>query len=192
MKKSIIAVSALMTFAAAQAQSEVLRIELTDGTVQNIDVALICEMSFAINDEPSTIAGTYTGTNTVVVGGQFSYTAEVTCVITENIDGTINFTWPTYTLAGTVMGDLTLGSYTVSNIAYDKTRGGWFRDYSEDGLVQHFSAVQNGSATMDKDYTLGKNSTILIMMEDGAIKVTNPFKLGAMPLPISASFDGKR
>lgn len=58
----------------------------------------------------------------------------------------INFRWRSYSLAGTVMGDLTLGA----------------------------------------------TSTILIEKSENGIKVTNPFKLGAMPFPITATFEGTK
>lgn len=193
MKKSIIAAAFLCAFTAS-AETEYLKIELNDGTVSTVAVGDIKEMTF-ITEETSPaeeLAGTYTGTNTIVVGGQFTYTAETSVVITANEDGTVNFTWQEYMLGGTVMGDLTLGTCTISNIAYDEDKGGFYRDYSNDGLTQHFKAEQGGTATMDKDYPVGATSTILIEKTDEGIKVTNPFKLGAMPFPITASYEGKK
>lgn len=193
MKKSIIAAAFLCAFTAS-AETEYLKIELNDGTVSTVAVGDIKEMTF-ITEETSPaeeLAGTYTGTNTVVVGGQFTYTAETSVVITANEDGTVNFTWQEYMLGGTVMGDLTLGTCTISNIAYDEDKGGFYRDYSNDGLTQHFKAEQGGAATMDKDYALGATSTIFIEKTDAGIKVSNPFKLGAMPFPITASYEGKK
>lgn len=193
MKKSIIA-AAFLCALTASAETEYLKIELNDGTVSTVAVGDIKEMTF-ITEETSPaeeLAGTYTGTNTVVVGGQFTYTAETSVVITANEDGTVNFTWQEYMLGGTVMGDLTLGTCTISNIAYDEDKGGFYRDYSNDGLTQHFKAEQGGTATMDKDYALGATSTILIEKTDAGIKVSNPFKLGAMPFPITASYEGKK
>lgn len=193
MKKSIIAAAFLCAFTAS-AETEYLKIELNDGTVSTVAVGDIKEMTF-ITEETSPaeeLAGTYTGTNTVVVGGQFTYTAETSVVITANEDGTVNFTWQEYMLGGTVMGYLTLGTCTISNIAYDEDKGGFYRDYSNDGLTQHFKAEQGGTATMDKDYALGATSTILIEKTDAGIRVSNPFKLGAMPFPITASYEGKK
>lgn len=193
MKKSIIAAAFLCAFAAS-AETEYLKIELNDGTVSTVAVGDIREMTF-ITEETSPaeeLAGAYTGTNTVVVGGQFTYTAETSVVITANEDGTVNFTWQEYMLGGTVMGDLTLGTCTISNIAYDEDKGGFYRDYSNDGLTQHFKAEKGGTATMDKDYALGATSTILIEKTDAGIRVSNPFKLGAMPFPITASYEGKK
>lgn len=44
---------------------------------------------------------------------------------------------------------------------------------------------------MDNDYTLGSPSTILIVKGEDGISVTNPFKLGAMPFPLTSTFEGK-
>lgn len=194
MKKYIIAAMALAVASIANAQTEVLKIELNDGTTQTIAVDNIKEMTFATEQgaETESIAGVYAGTNTVVVGGTFTYTADIQPSITANEDGTVNFTWPEYNLTGTVMGDLTLGTVTIPNIPYDESKGGYYLDYSALGLTQHFTAMQNGTASMDKDYTLGETSTILIEKTENGIKVTNPFKLGAMPLPISATFEGTK
>lgn len=194
MKKHIIAAIAIATATIANAQTEVLKIELNDGTTQTFAVENVKEMTFAVEGESPAeeIAGAYTGTNTVVVGGQFTYTTDLTATISANADGTVNFTWPQYNLTGTVMGDLTLGTVTIPNIPYDEAKGGFYLDYSDLGLTQHFTAMQNGTATMDKDYVLGTTSTILIEKSDTGIKVTNPFKLGAMPLPISATFEGTK
>lgn len=198
MKKTILAALAIATLMGAHAQTEVLRIELTDGTVRTVPVESIKEMTFGEEEEPEEptlaekIAGTYSGTNTVVVGGNFTYTADCTCEITANADGTVNFTWNQYSLKGTVMGDLTLGTCTISDIAWDEAQGGFYRDYSNDGIKQHFTAEKDGTTSMDKDYELGATSTILIEMTEGGIKVTNPFKLGAMPLPLTATFEGDK
>lgn len=180
----------LVASAGASAQTEVLRIELNNGTFQTLKVSDIKEMTFG--NEESSVAGVYKGVNTVVVGGTMTYTKDVEVLISENADGTINFTWPQYSLSGTVMGELTLGTVTIPNIPFDESKGGYFLDYSSLGLKQHFTAMNNGNATMDQDYILGDTSTILIETTENEIKVTNPFKLGAMPLPITATFEGNR
>lgn len=193
MKKSIIA-AAFLCAITASAETEYLKIEFNDGRVSTVAVGDIREMTFITEAASAAeeIAGSYTGTNTVVVGGQFTYTAETAADITANEDGTVNFTWHEYELAGTVMGDLTLGTCTISNIAYDEAKGAFYRDFSADGISQHLKAEQNGNVTMDKDYVLGATSTILIEKTDDGIKVSSPFKLGAMPFPITASYEGNK
>lgn len=192
MKKLYTIAAAAAICLAANAQTEVMKIELTDGNVQTIKIESIKEITFATETE--TMAGTYNGTVTLNVGGMYDYPTTVAVTIVQNTDGTLNFTWPEYKLEGTMMGNLTLGTYTISNIAYDESKGGYYRDYSNDGLQQHFTAIAEGAAqpTFDKDYDLGATSTILIEKTDTGIKVTNPFKLGAMPLSISASFEGSK
>lgn len=191
MKKSIISAIALFSATSLFAQTEVMKIELTNGTFQTISIEDIKEVTFETT-ETSGIAGTYTGVNTVVVGGQFTYTANTDVVITANEDGTINYTWNEYSLAGTVMGDLTLGKVTIPDIPYNEEKGGYYLDYSDLGLIQHFTAISGGTASMDKDYVLDSPSTILITKTENGIMVENPFKLGAMPLPISSSFTGSK
>lgn len=194
MKKTIIAalVLAAATATAAYADNEVLTIELKDGTTQTIPVDNIRQMTFAAASPAASIAGAYTGTNSVVVGGAYTYTTSLTATITANADGTVNFTWPQYSLSGTIMGELTLGTVTIANIPYDETKGGFYLDYSAAGLTQHFTAVKDGTTSMDKDYTLGTPSTILIQKTDTGIKVVNPFKLGAMPFPITATLEATK
>ena len=138
-------------------------------------------------------AGSWKGTNTVVVGGQFTYTADITYKITSNDDGTINIVVPEYQLPGTVMGDLTLGTYTIANIAYDKERNAFYRDYANDGLSMHLKAEKDGSATMDSDYTFENNdANILVKLTDEGIEVVNNFQPGRMPFPIACSFSGTK
>lgn len=185
----------LAAAATAAAQTPVMNIVLKDGSTQTIKLENITEVTFGeITETPTAgqVAGTYKGVNTVVVGGMYSYTAEVEVNVTANADGTVNFTWPEYKLTGTVMGDLTLGTYTIPNLAWDADKGGFFADYSDAGINMHFKAVQGGTAIMDKDYTLGKTSTVLVKVTDKGITVENPFKLGAMPFPIVATFDGAK
>ena len=192
MKKLYTIAAAAAICLAAGAQTEVMKIELADGNVQTIRIESIKEITFATETEQPTMAGTYTGTNTLTVGGMYDYSTTISAVIAENPDGTIDFTWPEYNLDNTMMGNLTLGAYTISNIPYDESKGGYYLDYSEAGLKQHFKAQNGETPTFDNDYVLGTGSTILIEKTDTGIKVTNPFKLGAMPLSISASFEGAK
>lgn len=129
-------------------------------------------------------SGTYNGTITLNVAGQYSYNADITCVITEGGDETITITFPEYSLAGTMMGDMTLGSVTVGNLTYDESKGGFFRSYGGEGITQ----TMNGTA-----YPLNVPSSILVVREkDGKITIENPFTLGKMPLPLTATFSGKK
>ena len=93
------------------------------------------------------------------------------------------------------MGDLTVGGYKVCGLTYDEAKGGYYRDYSADGLSAHFTAVSGGVATMDADYTLGVNkstgtpSSLLVKIDNGNLSATNNFALGNMPFDCVSTFD---
>lgn len=196
MKKSILlAAAALLMASGAKAETEYLSILLNNGTTKKVAVSDIKEMSFTTEDEPApsfaeAYAGSYEGVNTVAVAGQ-SYSAKIKYEITANEDGTVDLALPQYDLTNTVMGNLTLGAYSIRGIAYDEEKQAFYRAYGNDGLSMHFYAIQPGSETpsFDKDYNFSATSDITLKKaEDGTITVTNSFQLGAMPFPIVATF----
>lgn len=134
---------------------------------------------------------------TVTVGGQFTYNNDnVTYELrrykddkTDKLDVTV----PSYSLANTVMGDLTLGTYTVKGLVYDEAQGGYYRDYKNDGLLFHFTAVKNGKTTMDKDYEFAadEDNNILVKYEGNNVSsIVNTFQVGTMPFGIVSVFSG--
>lgn len=134
---------------------------------------------------------------TVTVGGQFTYNNDnVTYELRRYKDGEtdkLDVTVPSYTLANTIMGDLTLGSYTVKGLVYDEAQGGYYRDYKNDGLKFHFTAVQGGKTTMDKDYDFAtdKDNNILVKYEGNDVSsIVNTFQVGNMPFGIVSVFSG--
>lgn len=134
---------------------------------------------------------------TVTVGGQFTYNNDnVTYELRRYKDGKtdkLDVTVPSYTLANTIMGDLTLGSYTVKGLVYDEAQGGYYRDYKNDGLKFHFTAVQGGKTTMDKDYDFAtdKDNNILVKYEGSNVSsIVNTFQVGTMPFGIVSVFSG--
>lgn len=134
---------------------------------------------------------------TVTVGGQFTYNNDnVTYELRRYKDGEtdkLDVTVPSYTLANTVMGNLTLGSYTVKGLVYDEAQGGYYRDYKNDGLKFHFTAVQGGKTTMDKDYDFAtdKDNNILVKYEGNNVSsIVNTFQVGNMPFGIVSVFSG--
>lgn len=140
------------------------------------------------------ISGDYKGTNSIKVGGTFGpyAAADVTYKVSANADGTINIMIPEEQYSGTPMGDLTLGSFTVSNIAYDEASKSFVRDYSSDGIKVHFTAKKDGNVTIDKDYEF-KNAKITLKSEDnGKLTVENDYQLGSMPFPIKANYSGEK
>ena len=129
---------------------------------------------------------------TVTVGGQFTYNNDnVTYELRRYKDGKtdkLDVTVPSYTLANTIMGDLTLGSYTVKGLVYDEAQGGYYRDYKN-----HFTAVQGGKTTMDKDYDFAtdKDNNILVKYEGNNVSsIVNTFQVGTMPFGIVSVFSG--
>lgn len=134
---------------------------------------------------------------TVTVGGRFTYNNDnVTYELRRYKDGEtdkLDVTVPSYTLANTIMGDLTLGSYTVKGLVYDEAQGGYYRDYKNDGLKFHFTAVQGGKTTMDKDYEFAaeKPNNILVKYEGNDVSsIVNTFQVGTMPFGIVSVFSG--
>jgi hypothetical protein len=143
----------------------------------------------------SKVAGNYTGTTSLKVGGIFGpfTSATVGYKVTANEDGSINVTASEEKYTGvTMVGNLTLGTYTVKNLAYDKATNSFSRDYSEDGIKVHFK-TNGGSMKKDEDYAFGKTSKMTVKLaEDGTLTITNNYKIGAMPFPISATYTGKK
>lgn len=132
----------------------------------------------------------------VNVGGMFPYANEsVTYNVRKYMDGDVqkvDVEVPTYKLDNTVMGNLTLGTYTVKGLTYDEEKGGFYRDYKNDGLSFHFTAEQNGKKTMDGDYEFNaqKDNNILVKYNGSKITdIVNTFQMGAMPFGIVSSFN---
>ena len=96
---------------------------------------------------------------------------------------------PAYSLSGTPMGDLEVGSYTVCGLTYDGTLGGYFKDYSKDGLTVHLKTHPAKGQGLDGDYALSADGTTLFVQYNGnnVVYVENNFTPGAMPFPILAT-----
>ena len=143
----------------------------------------------------SKVAGIYTGTTSLLVGPAYGpYDASnVSYKITANEDGTINVTTPTESYAGIMMvGNLTIDSYTVKNLSYDEATHSFIRDYSSDGLKVHLKS-EGGLMSLNKDYAFESPSKIIVKLdENGTLTITNSYKLTHMPLPISATYTGKK
>lgn len=133
---------------------------------------------------------------TVNVGGAFNYANKnVSYDVRKYIDGDVqklDVKISTYTLENTVMGNLTLGTYTVKGLTYDESMGGFYRDYKDDGLKFHFTAENGGKKTMDGDYSFNnaKDNNILVKYNGNNITdIVNTFQMGAMPFAIVSKFD---
>ena len=137
----------------------------------------------------------YTDKLDVSIGGMFNYTAaKVTYSVRTYPEGgntLLDVNVPSYKLNDTALGDLTIGGYLVKGLKMDNEKGGYYRDYINDGLTMHFKSVKDGVVGMDDDYAMssGENN-ILLVYEGKNIKVTNAFHPGAMPFPIVSTFPG--
>lgn len=132
----------------------------------------------------------------VNVGGAFDYANEsVSYNVRKYMDGDVqklDVEIPTYSLANTVMGNLTLGTYTVKGLTYDEAKGGFYRDYRNDGLSFHFMAENGGKKTMDGDYSFNdaKDNNILVKYDGSKVAdIVNTFQMGSMPFAIVSRFN---
>ena len=131
----------------------------------------------------------------VSIRGMFNYTAaKVTYSVRTYPEGgntLLDVNVPSYKLNETALGDLTIGGYLVKGLKMDNQKGGYYRDYVNDGLTMHFKVVSNGQVSKDDDYAMSSDeNNILLLYEGKKIKVTNAFHPGTMPFPIVSTFPG--
>jgi hypothetical protein len=149
------------------------------------------------DDNPTTetpaqkAAGTYSGTDKVTIGGQWTYESSADYTVTANTDGSINLTVGEEKYANTVIGDITQGTFTIKNIPYDAATLSFTKNYAADKIYAHVK-----SPMMDNDYLLSSETeTITVTPQaDGSIKVVNSqYTYGTrMPFKIDAEFTGTR
>ena len=143
----------------------------------------------------SKVAGSYTGTTSLeVVGMPGSYTSPtVEYKVTANEDGSINVTASEEKYTGVPMvGNLTIGTYTVKNLAYDKATNSFSRDYSSDDLKVYLKS-EGGIMSLNNNYAFESPSKIIVKLdENGTLTITNRYKLKRMPMSISATYTGKK
>lgn len=149
------------------------------------------------NDDKTTVAGTYTGTDSLHFGmATTSYktgATNVQYVVTENSDNSINVTLSeeTYDFSATVpfVGKIVQGSYTIKNIPYDATKKAYYLDYSNNASA-HIS-ISGMGMKRDKDYdvTLGQ---ITVTFTGSTVTIENVHKFGSMPMALNAIFIGTK
>jgi hypothetical protein len=141
------------------------------------------------------IVGSYQGDDKINVGGMFPYTSadKVTYKVEANADGTINLVVPEVKYNGTVMGDLTLGTYTIKNIPYDETQKAFVKAYKDDNIKFLFTIVKDGNTTQ-KEYTFDKPFCKVMVSKDdkGVFVVNNTYQMGAMPMLINGTFKSSK
>lgn len=135
------------------------------------------------------------GAISVTVGGAYTYdNSNVTYNLRKYKDGDVeklDVEVPYYTLDNTIMGNLSLGKYVVKGLVYDEAKGGFYRDYANDGLSFHFTAVKGGEKTMDADYTFNtdKPNNILVKYNGTSVEqIVNTFQIGTMPMGVVSTF----
>ena len=137
--------------------------------------------------------GEYSGNLTLNIAGQYDYDTDIRIKISDEENGTLSIAFPEYELSNTLMGDITMGNLTLKPLTYDSSKGGLYLNYGDAGITQYFKAERNGTVTMDGDYTLNAPSDILVTQdESGEITIVNSFRIGAMPMPITATFIGHK
>ena len=136
----------------------------------------------------------FVGDNKVLVGGSFEYHATILYQVLKNDDNTIDVIVPEYELAATVMGDLTIGEYTIKNIPYDASKGSYYKEYADGTLTIHVKSVPASGTGIDNDYIFNNNTitTSIEVKTDGTnATIANNYSIGNMPFPIETTFTGK-
>ena len=149
------------------------------------------------DDNTPSVAGSYTGKDELdfsVMGQSYkqSNTAEVNYIVTQNNDGSISVVIPkeTFDYSAVKMGNMSMGSivqgtYSVTNIPYDKAKNVYYLDYSNkvsaDVLV--YGAKKNYTITEGK---------ITVSFSGNKVTVVNVHKFGSMPMVMTGTFVGTR
>ena len=190
-----LAIVSLLSTAAVQAQKVV--INKADGTQVTFQASEITNVQFVPASLTDNFVGSYKGEDKMSVGGLFSYTSSeaVTYKVTANEDGTVNLTVPEETFKKTMMGNLTLSSYTISKIPYDESKKAFIKAYKDDKIKFHLIIKDDkGAVTSDKEYTFDSRICKVTITKgaDGKLTVSNTYQMGKMPFPISGTFTGTK
>ena len=130
--------------------------------------------------------GKYTGTTSLKVGdfGPFESTT-VAYTVTANNDGTINVVVPEEVYENVpMMGTVTLGTYTINNLAYDENSNSYSRDYSNDGVKVLFKGKEKSFGATSK--------MVATVSEAGTLTISNNYVIGRSPMGHSAVYTGKK
>lgn len=190
-----LAIVSLLSTAAVQAQKVV--INKADGSQVTFQASEITNVQFVPASLTDNFVGSYKGEDKISVGGLFSYTSSeaVTYKVTANEDGTVNLTVPEETFKKTMMGNLTLSSYTISKIPYDESKKAFIKAYKDDKIKFHLIIKDDkGAVTSDKEYTFDSRICKVTITKgaDGKLTVSNTYQMGKMPFPISGTFTGTK
>ena len=136
----------------------------------------------------------FVGDNKVLVGGTYEYHATILYQVLKNDDNTIDVIVPEYELKSTIMGNLTIGKYTIKNIPYDASKGSYYKEYADGTISIHIKSVPTSGTGIDNDYVFNNNTitTSIEVKTDGTnANILNNYSIGNMPFPIETTFTGK-
>jgi hypothetical protein len=144
------------------------------------------------DNKTASVAGTYTGKDTLsfsVMGMDLKQpnTSDVNYVINQNNDGSISVVIPeeTFDFTAQKMGNIVQGSYSVTNIPYDKTKNAYYLDYSNKASADVFVYGKKKNYTV----TVGK---ITVTFSGNKVTIVNEHKFGSMPMTMTGTFVGTR
>jgi hypothetical protein len=137
----------------------------------------------------------FVGDNKVLVGGTYEYHSTILYQVLKNNDNTIDVIVPEYELKATIMGDLTIGKYTIRNIPYNTAKGSYYKEYADGTMAIHIKSVPTSGTGMDGDYIFNNNTitTSIEVKTDGTnANIVNNYSIGNMPFPIETTLTGKK
>lgn len=189
-----LAIVSLLSTVAVQAQKVV--INKADGSQVTFQASEITNVQFVPASLTDNFVGSYKGEDKISVAGILYTSSEaVTYKVTANEDGTVNLTVPEETFKKTIMGNLTLSSYTISKIPYDESKKAFIKAYKDDNIKFHLIIKNdNGTVISDKEYTFDSRICKVTITKgaDGKLTVSNTYQMGKMPFPISGTFTGTK
>ena len=142
---------------------------------------------FGKASEDIKFSGTYLGDNSYSVMGM-NFTAKNTgYCFWVNSDGTYSVQVLGQKIAGTPMGDITLGAYTIDKVSFDVKTRTFSKAYSDDNIKVKYQ--MGGGA--NKETVLSEANIKGTFGTDGSLQVENTFKFGVMPFPLTGIFNGK-
>lgn len=154
-------------------------------------------------DEQSTLAeqyaGSYKGTDKLNIDKAYDVDGQPVYIIKANKDNTIDVTVPEETIKESIMGTITVGTYTVKGLKWDDAKSAFTRNYKNDGITFHFTTVNHGKTIFDKEYTMGVDAKGEIITKDvcnisvkkaadGTLTITNSYQMSSMPFLITNNF----
>ena len=184
--RNILFIWAIIAFLGSCTQDNVHMPETTTDTLRVVEHDTI-----KITNENLSL---FVGDNKVLVGGTYEYHATILYQVLKNDDNTIDVIVPEYELKGTVMGDLTIGKYTIKNIPYDASKGSYYKEYADGTMSIHIKIVSGTEVKKDDDYIFNNTqiTTSIEVKTDGTnANIVNNYSIGNMPFPIETTFTGK-